>query len=194
MLTKSDQEFKEVNNSETIYTIGHSNLYDHQLFKLLHQHGITVVADVRSSPRSQYVPQFNRVTFSRSLLDAGFDYQFMGNMLGGRPEDRTCYFAHEIPDGHADYLHLVDYEALMTKPFFLEGIQKLKTILESDRVALMCSEENPNQCHRHHLIGKYLLRQGYDVKHIRKDGSLVGARQLPDLPKKDNSQQLGLFG
>ena len=187
-------DFKEDKEHTTIYTIGHSNLFEHQLFSLLNQYEITVVVDVRSSPYSQYVPQFNRETLGFAMLNAGFDYQFLGDELGGRPKDRTCFFAQEIPEGKADYLSLVDYEAVMTKPFFLEGIKKLESLMENNRVAVMCSEEDPNQCHRHHMIGKFLIRQGYSVQHIRKDGSTVSAKQLPSLPKKDNSKQLDLFG
>ncbi len=194
MLTKSGQEIKKGNNSKTIYTIGHSNLADYAFIKNLLDIGITLLVDVRSSPYSQYVPQFNRETLSKSLLDAGIDYQFLGHQLGGRPSDPSCYFSREIPEGKADYLHVVDYEAVMTKPFFLAGIEKLKGIVELECVAVMCSEEDPAHCHRHHLVGNYLMKQGYTLFHIRRDGMKINGKQIRPLPKATNIQQLDLFG
>ena len=191
---KKVRDLDEKKEMPTVYTIGHSNLHDYQFFELLHQYEITVVADVRSSPNSQYVPQFNRGVLEFAMLNAGFDYQFFGDTLGGRPDDRRCYFAQEIPEGKADYLHLVDYEKVMTMSFFLEGIEKLKAIAETDSLVVMCSEGDPSECHRHHMIAKFLLREGYSVKHILKDSTLVSAVQLPSLPKNDNSTQLDLFG
>jgi len=178
----------------TIYTIGHSNLEVYQFEQLLKQHAITRVVDVRTAPRSQYVTHFNREKLEFSLKQAGFNYSFMGETLGGRPNSPGCYFDREIPSGHADYLHLVDYETVMTKDFFQRGIDELMEMAVRDRLALMCSEEDPNTCHRHHMISKYLLREGYSVQHIRKDGSLVNAKQLPDLAKIESSKQLDLFG
>jgi len=195
---KTDLQHTQAKNTDfeipTIYTIGHSNLPEYLFFQPLRQYKITMIVDVRSTPRSQYVPQFNREKLEFSLENTGIGYTFMGDTLGGRPNDRYCYFNEEIPAGHADYLHLVDYEKVMTTPFFRRGIEALFEMSVYDRLALMCSEEDPNTCHRHHMISKYLLREGYPVQHIRKDGTLVSARQLPNLPKKDNSQQLGLFG
>lgn len=189
-------------NPETIiYTIGHSNLFDHQFIKLLQDHGITVLVDVRSSPHSQYVPQFNREILKFSLLSAGIDYNFLGDKLGGRPSDPTCYYDQALPDGEANYLHLVDYPAVMTKSFFLAGIEQLNQCIEqhkqydeTDCIALMCSEEDPNLCHRHHLVGKYLMQLGFTVLHIRKNGLPINARQLPSLPKRSSVEQLDLFG
>src|SRR3989442_15928815 len=47
-------------DAQTVFTIGHSNLEFARFVALLKQHDIQAVADVRSSPYSQYNPQFNR--------------------------------------------------------------------------------------------------------------------------------------
>lgn len=179
--------------SLTIYTIGHSNAPVGKIIDLLRQHEIKVLVDVRSSPYSQYNPQFNRETFEQTVKQAGLEYKYAGEYLGGRPKDPTCYKNTEVPDGHADFLHLVDYPVVMTKDFFQKGIQRLLQLAEKERVAIMCSEEDPAQCHRHHLIGKYLVQQGLTVLHIRADGSTIKDQYLPNIKKEPPAEQLSLF-
>ena len=151
----------------TIYTIGHSNIQASTLVALLEQYQIQVLVDVRSSPYSQYSPQFNRENIELTLQEAGIEYRFAGEYLGGRPKDPSCYKSSELPDGKVDYLHLVDYSIVMTKDFFQKGIQRLIELAQSSRTAIMCSEEDPARCHRHHLIGRYLTGKGITVLHIR---------------------------
>jgi uncharacterized protein (DUF488 family) len=177
----------------TIYTIGHSNVPASALISLLQQYEIQVLVDVRSSPYSQYAYQFNKEALQAALQEAGIQYRFAGDFLGGRPKDPTCYKMKELPDGEADYLHLVDYTAVMTKVFFQKGIQRLLELAGDYHVVVMCSEEDPAQCHRHHLIGKYLIQNGVVVLHIRGNGYSVKDEQLPNLPEEPPAKQLPLF-
>ena len=126
-----------------IYTIGHSNVPAGNIIELLERYEIKTLVDVRSSPYSQYVPQFNRETFEHTLRQAGIDYRYAGEYLGGRPKDPTCYKNGRLPDGQADFLHLVDYPAVMTRDFFQKGIQRLLELAGETRVSVMCSEEDP---------------------------------------------------
>ncbi len=175
----------------TIYTIGHSNIQASTLVALLEQYQIQVLVDVRSSPYSQYSPQFNRENIELTLQEAGIEYRFAGEYLGGRPKDPSCYKSSELPDGKVDYLHLVDYSIVMTKDFFQKGIQRLIELAQSSRTAIMCSEEDPARCHRHHLIGRYLTGKGITVLHIRGDGMCIKDQSLPNMPEE--SIQLKLF-
>lgn len=169
----------------TIYTIGHSNLETSDLVALLHEHGVRMVVDVRSSPYSQYTPHFNRDTLAGTLRERGIEYAFAGEYLGGRPKDPALYKNGELPPPKADYLKLVDYPEVAKRPFFLKGIARLLEIAEGQTTAIMCSEENPHECHRHHLITQTLLGRGVDVRHIRRGGVLEDPAQQP--------QQLSLF-
>jgi len=177
----------------TIYTIGHSHLSTEQLLELLNLHQITLLVDVRSAPYSQFAPQFNRETLEASLQSAGLKYKYAGNHLGGRPKDPDCYKDGHIPEGKADYLHLVDYPMVMTKDFFQKGINHLINLAQDERVAVMCSEEDPAICHRHHLIGRYLTDQGITVWHIRADGNKVRDQVLPNLRSEPPVEQPTLF-
>jgi len=92
-----------------------------QFLELLNLHQITLVVDVRSAPYSQFAPQFNRETLETSLRSAGLQYKYAGDYLGGRPKDPDCYSNGILPEGKADYLHLVDSSKVMTKDFFKKG-------------------------------------------------------------------------
>lgn len=176
-----------------IYTIGHSNVSVSRIVELLKLFNIQTLVDVRSSPYSQYNPQFNKEQLDHSIRTSGLVYKYAGDLLGGRPKDPTCYQDSIIPEGHADYLHLVNYPIVMTKDFFLIGIDQILNLAHEGRVAVMCSEEDPAICHRHHLIGRYLTSQGVNVLHIRGSGDIVKDQYLPNLSDEPPAEQLSLF-
>lgn len=176
-----------------IYTIGHSNIDTQKFIELLQGNEIEILADVRSSPYSQYVTQFNRENLMRALERGGIEYWYFGEQLGGRPKDPTCYKKGRLPDEKTDYLKEVDYPTVMTKDFFLEGIGRLMRIAKEKKTAVMCSEEDPSQCHRHHLIARYFMAQDIEVVHIRGDRNLVNARQIRNLPDSPPAEQPELF-
>ncbi|ACZ39261.1 DUF488 family protein [Sphaerobacter thermophilus] len=155
-------------STHTIYTIGHSNQPAADLIALLDQHQIAVLIDVRSAPYSRYSPQFNREALRDTLSRAGIRYVFAGEYLGGRPADPACY----------DDLGHVDYQRIARQAFYVTGIDRLIDYACAARTAIMCSEEDPNQCHRHKLIAQTLLSRGFTVLHIRGDGRIEPARPL----------------
>lgn len=147
--------------NDIILTIGHSNGTSEHLLELLDQHGVTAVADVRSRPYSRFNPQFNRETLASELKKSGREYWFLGQELGARSEDRTCY-----RDGRAQYA-LIAQTAL-----FKEGIERLRTSMETFRIVILCAEKEPLSCHRSILIARCLHEKGIAVRHILEDGSL----------------------
>ncbi|MBI4831525.1 MAG: DUF488 domain-containing protein [Candidatus Lindowbacteria bacterium] len=148
----------------TIYTIGHSNHTAEKFVELLKQHGIELVVDVRSAPYSKYSPQFGKEEMALFLSENGIEYAFHGNSLGGRPNDRSCY------EGEA-----VNYEAIREKEWFRDGLDYVCWEATNRKLALLCAEEDPNECHRHNLVTQELLKKGEQVVHIRGDGSLEEA-------------------
>ena len=99
-----------------------------------------------------------------------------------------------LPDGHADYLHLVDYPAVMTRDFFIKGIDYLLVLAERAATAVMCSEGDPDMCHRHHLIGRYLVEQrGVRVLHILGDGKTILQPRPQSIANTEPVTQLLLF-
>jgi len=190
----------ETPDQPTIYTIGHGNTSVDQFIALLHdQFGIiTVLVDVRSMPYSRYIPDFNREHLPHHLAKIGIKYSFAGDQLGGRPDDPTCYKNGEVPDGKIAknrYLKLVDYDEVAKRDFYQSGLHRLLTLAQSQTVVIMCSEENPDHCHRSHLITKSLLISGIPVKHIRHDGQIIIPNLTIDSSTKTEppASQLSLF-
>jgi uncharacterized protein (DUF488 family) len=173
-----------------LYTIGHSTLEIDDFLALLKENYIQVLIDVRSQPYSRFNPQYNRESFKHAMAYANIEYVFAGEYLGGRPTDPTCYKDGVMPDAKADYLKLVDYAEVMKRDWYQRGIQRLLEIASERQAVIMCSEEDPMQCHRHQLITQTLLKQGIPVWHIRSDGRVEEAESLP---AKIESQQLSLF-
>ena len=167
--------------SSTIFTVGHSTHPIGEFIELLRRHEVSVVADVRSSPYSRYNPQYNREFLERSLRSEGIGYLFLGRELGPRVDDPGCY-----ANGR------VKYSRLAERPAFREGVERVAKGVKTHRIALMCAEKEPLECHRTLLVAQALAARGMCVDHIHADGSLEGHAQalerLPDmvgLPRHD---------
>ena len=167
-----------------IYTIGHGNRKIDDFLLLLKNFGIEYLIDVRSLPYSKFNPQYNQNEFNFSLEENHIKYVFMGDSLGGRPKDKTCY----------DFEGKVDYETLKNKDFFLQGIERLKNAYTRGvKIALMCSESNPCECHRSKLIGRILDIDNIILRHIDENGKLKDQATVINELNKGLSE-IDLFG
>jgi uncharacterized protein (DUF488 family) len=143
-----------------LFTIGYGSLKIDQFVRRLRQHRIDFLIDVRSKPYSRYKPAFKKEALAARLQAEGIRYVFMGDTLGGLPEDRSCY-----TDGKVDYIKCRE------KPFHKRGIKRLRDAWDQGlRVALMCACSKPEKCHRTKLVGVSLNLDGIPVAHIEKDG------------------------
>ena len=145
----------------TVYSVGHSNHDQLTFLGLLRSHAITAVADVRSKPYSGYNPQFDREILQRALLKDGVRYVFLGAELGARSSDPACYERG-----------VVQFERLARTGEFLRGLDRIVSGTQQYRVALMCAEKEPLECHRTILVARELRRRGLEVAHIHADGGL----------------------
>jgi uncharacterized protein (DUF488 family) len=142
---------------------------------------VEYLVDVRTAPFSKFKPEFSRELLQHHVERAGIRYVFMGDSIGGQPRDPACY-----TDGK------VDYDKLRARPFFQAGIERLKSaFFQRRRVALMCSEGKPEQCHRSKLIGEVLNGMGIPLLHVDEDGRLVGQTEVID---RLTHGQMDLFG
>jgi uncharacterized protein (DUF488 family) len=164
-----------------VYTVGHSNHPEQTFLDLLARNGITAIADVRSSPYSRFNPQFNRETLVKSLRSAGIAYVFLGAELGARTDDNACYEGGKV-----------QYDRLAKTEAFRQGLNRVVEGARSYRVALMCAEKDPLDCHRTILVARHLVDRGLEVKHIRADGSseihddaMRRLLQMLSLPEQD---------
>ena len=144
-----------------LYTIGHSTHTAQKMVDLLRLHGITAIADVRSSPCSRMNPQFNRDSFSDLLKTCKIAYVFLGRELGARSKDRSCYSQGKV-----------QYDLLARTHLFQDGLDRVIHGMKTHRVALLCAEKDPLTCHRAILVCRHLVTRGVVVRHIREDGRI----------------------
>lgn len=144
-----------------IFTIGHSTHSLETFAGLLRQHDVTALADVRSSPFSRFNPQFNKDSLERGLKALAIQYVFLGRELGARPTDPSCY-----ENGHVSFVRLSKTE------LFQSGLDRVMLGSKKYRIALMCAEKEPLECHRTILVARALVERGSTVEHIHADGRL----------------------
>ena len=146
-----------------MFTIGHSNHTIEHFVNLLTTHGISAIADVRSSPYSEYSPQFNKELLQQKLQNANIEYVFLGTELGARRTEASCYV-----NGQAKY------DAIRNLPAFRTGLDRVLEGIGQYTVALLCAEADPLMCHRTILVCRELkaLRPDLKINHILGDGSL----------------------
>jgi uncharacterized protein (DUF488 family) len=152
-----------------ILTIGHSRHSWDRFAALLAGASVEAIADIRSMPRSRFFPHFNKTELAAMLAGQGIGYIFLGVALGGRPQDTQAY-----TDGVADY------EKMAASPEFRRGLARLEEEAARRRLAVMCSEADPLECHRFLLVGRALAAAGIDVAHILRSGDIVSHEQAED--------------
>ena len=145
----------------TIYTVGHSNHSIERFLDILQAADVTAIADVRSQPFSRYNPQFNRGSLKEALRARGIAYVFVGKELGARSEDQSCYERGQV-----------QYGRLAKTALFKAGLDRLIARAHKYRIALMCAEKEPLDCHRTFLVGKALKDCGVNVAHILANGDI----------------------
>lgn len=152
-----------------VLTVGHSSHSMQRFLELLRDAGVTAVADVRSAPYSRHVPQFNQEPLKAALREAGLAYVHLGRELGGRPQDRAQYRGG-----------VADYQAIAGTPAFRAGLQRVLDGAAAHRVALVCAEADPLDCHRCLLIGRALASRGVPVRHLLGDGASTTQLEIED--------------
>lgn len=150
-----------VSGRRPVYTIGHSNHPFEVFLDLMRLHSIEVVADVRSTPFSRFNPQFSRGEIEPGLKAHAIRYVYLGRELGARPDDPSCY-----EGGRAVYARIA------RTSLFQAGVERVIRGANEFRLALMCAEKDPLECHRTLLVTRALVDRGLRVTHILADGSL----------------------
>lgn len=181
---RSEAAARPPSRSGRIYSLGHSDHAIDHFLTLLRRVGISVVADVRSHPASQRLPQFNRGELEQSLRAAGIAYLFMGDQLGGRPDRPSLYDA----EGRVDYVRV------RATAEFRQGIERLCRGRDRHNIAMICAEEDPLDCHRGLMITPALLERGVEAGHIRGDGTVETTRQMQDRLLSATKVGGGMFG
>jgi uncharacterized protein (DUF488 family) len=155
-----------------ILTVGHSTHPSERFLRLLGAGRVEALADVRRYPSSRRLPQFNAAALEGSLAEAGVEYVWLGDQLGGRRRSRRSSendaWRVEGFRGYADH---------MASAEFRTGLERLEELARGKRTAFMCAEGDWRRCHRR-LIADALLARGWEVEHLLRDGR----RERHELP------------
>ncbi len=166
-----------------MFTAGFSNLPLERFLTNLRFFDIQLVVDVRSKPFARYTPHFNRDQIERAARAAGLRYAYMGQHLGGLPDNPGFY----------DRQGYVLYDRIAVQPGFRQGMDWLRAEADNGvRLVLACGEDDPRRCHRRLLLGHVLREGGIGVAHIMADGTLVAESELLD-EERSAQRQLSLL-
>ena len=140
-------------------TIGHSNRPLNEFLGMLTAHGVQMLVDIRSVPRSRHNPQFNKESLPAALQSHGIDYRHLpglGGLRHPRKDSTNTGWRNPHFRGYADY---------METPEFEQNLNELVDLDRDHRVAIMCAEAVPWRCHRS-LVADGLLARSVPVFHI----------------------------
>ena len=168
----------------TIFTIGCSTHSQDSFISLLRHHEITVIVDVRSVPYSRHTAHFNREVLQKYLALNKISYLFMGAEFGARREEPQTYTQNQV-----------DFEKVFELSIFGKGIQRLKTgLAKGHKIALMCTEKDPIDCHRSIMVTRYISEKlQLPVAHIHFDGSIETNRLFEQRLKELTGEKMDLF-
>jgi len=153
------------------YTIGHGTRPLEEFVALLQDAAVTLLADVRTVPRSRTNPQYNRDALPQALAPFGLDYEHIAALGGLRgrarevPPKTNAFWANDSFHNYADYA--------MSEPF-RAGLAHLRGLGRERCCAIMCAESVWWRCHRR-IITDYLLATGERVFHILGPGHIEPA-------------------
>jgi uncharacterized protein (DUF488 family) len=151
---------------QNIFTVGHSNLNFMRFISHIQANNIDHIIDIRSIPYSRRAPWSNKSRLPDLLRPYRIRYTYLGHKLGGKKQT----------------VHTISRQQDVTpQEIYNEAIQLLIQLSMRDNLALMCSEGDPANCHRQHIIAQTLLDSDIKVIHILTNGSLQDAWK-EDLP------------
>lgn len=149
-----------------LYTIGHSTHTLQEFLDILHTHKIAHIVDVRTIPKSRYVPWFDENKLKTALNTVNISYTHISALGGLRKTHKDS-----INQGwhNASFRGFADY---MQTPEFYAGFKELNQLIkQKGKVAIMCAEAVPWRCHRS-LIADAEVVRGITVLDIMSKTSI----------------------
>jgi uncharacterized protein (DUF488 family) len=134
------------------FTIGYGGRRPDDFVKLLAEHGVRTVADVRIAPEHAFLGVFAKARTPQSgieklLADAGIGYASLKEL--GNP------FRDEA-----------DWPGRTRELLAREGEERTRRLLALDGpICLLCAERKPDACHRT-LIAEWLAQHGHAFEHV----------------------------
>ncbi len=176
----AENSYNQFMQTQTLYTIGHSNRSIEDFIELLKVNEIEILADIRARPVSSRFPHFNQPDLREALEKVDITYHWAGRQLGGmrNPQDISPHkaLADDQLRGFADYMLTPDFERAATQ---------LINLTRHATSVILCAEKEPAFCHRS-LIADYLVLQGVTVLHIL--GAEVTEHYLRSEARKESAE------
>jgi uncharacterized protein (DUF488 family) len=146
---KEQIENREVWNSTRsaeaadFFTLGYTGRKLEAIIEVLKTHGVSTLVDIRRNPVSMYRPELSKNNLDRILTEHGIIYVHLPEL--GVPRDIR---AKAIESGTREviwdwYDDVLESFLGGNLHFFLNGFDY--------PIALMCTEIDPHECHRHRL-------------------------------------------
>lgn len=168
------------------YTIGYSGLKINEFIDRLKTRNINCVIDVRSSPYSKFVPEYNRENLKKFFKENKIYYLNFDKEFGARRIEEEVYSNEGI----------VDFNKTINLDIFKKGLDRIQKGLEKYNIVLMCSEKQPKECHRFSMLSKGLKKIGVETIHILEDNSEIKNSTLEKIVVNKffpNNSQISLF-
>jgi uncharacterized protein (DUF488 family) len=159
--------------SITLYTVGHGDRTLGELVAVLGEARVERVVDVRSYPSSRRHPQFCKTELGMELREAGIGYLWGGEALGGLRRERGR--SRHVALMSAGFRAYADH---MATPGFRQAVDRLLAQAQPARLAVMCAERLPWECHRWYLADA-LVVAGARVEHLIEMGQRRSHRLNP---------------
>jgi uncharacterized protein (DUF488 family) len=126
------------------FTVGYTGKPIGELLQSLTDNGVGTLADIRQFPVSMYRPELSKKNLQRAVEECGIAYVHCPDL--GVPRDIR---AKAIASGTRDVIWDW-YDQWVIPDFVGNNLHRFLNAFEP-RVALMCVEIDPCECHRHRL-------------------------------------------
>lgn len=126
------------------FTLGYSGRKTPELLEALMSSGVRTLVDIRQNPVSMYRPELSKKNLQETLTEIGIQYVHLPQL--GVPRDVR---GKAIETGSRDVIWAW-YDENVVPEFAGRNLHTFLNAFEHP-VALMCTELDPHECHRHRL-------------------------------------------
>ena len=143
---RSKLEWNEVRSvtEADFFTLGYSGRKTSEVLEALVSSGVKTLVDIRKNPVSMYRPEVSKKNLQRSLNEVEIRYVHMPEL--GVPRDVRGL---AVESGSRDVIWDW-YDENVVPDFAGSNLSMFMNAFEHP-VALMCTELDPHECHRHRL-------------------------------------------
>lgn len=149
-----------------LYSIGYANKQIDEFISILKKHNINSVVDVRTIPNSSQFKDYNKYNIERILKNNGIYYLSFKDEFGARRCETEVY--DDILTCLNEKIKVVVFEKVWQLPIFKSGVERILNGLDKEfNICFMCSEKQPQNCHRAIMVSEYFYREhNLEIKHI----------------------------